>query len=306
MVRGEDALSELLRLLKAAHYRFIAVTPATHAIVFARQPPPQLSLRDIFGWNRPFDRGDISPSLLDLLGAAGALESWQDKLRSKVRVATLGNDLLLHSAFPTDHVNSVFFGPDTYRFVRFLEQQVPRIERAEWLVDMGAGSGAGAIAASRLRGFTGITMVDVNGEALRLARVNAAAAGVQAETTTDDTIPTGADVVIANPPYMIDSTGRSYRDGGGLLGGALALEWVTQALRSVARGGTMLLYAGAAFANGEAPVLREIGKVCSKAAASLELSEIDPDVFGDELSMAGYEQVERIAAIGAVIKTRGE
>jgi hypothetical protein len=36
----------------------------------------------------------------------------------------------------------------------------------------------------------------------------------------------------------------------------------------------------------------------------LDLSEIDPDVFGEELDQPGYGQVERIAAIGAVIKTR--
>ena len=297
----EDALCELLRFLKAAHYRFIAVTPATHAVVAARQPPSQLSLRDVFGWNRPFDANDIPATLLDVLGAARALENHEGKFRSKLRVATLGNDLLLHSAFPTDDVNSVFFGPDTYRFVRFVEQQLPCIDRAEWLVDMGAGSGAGAIAASRTRVFKRTTMVDVNVEALRLGRVNAAAADVSAERVASDALPVGADVIIANPPYMMDRSRRAYRDGGGLLGGALALDWVVQALRSLAPGGTMLLYTGAAYVDGEAPLLREIANACSKAAASLEFSEIDADVFGNELSGPGYEQVERIAAIGAVI-----
>ena len=300
----EGALGELLRLLKARDYRFIAVTPATHATVVARRPPSQPSLRDIFGWNRPFDADDIPEPFLDVLRAAHAVENHQGTLRSKVRVASLGDDLLLHSAFPTDDVSSVFFGPDTYRFVRFLEQQLPRISCAEWLVDMGAGSGAGAIAGSRLHAFERVTLVDVNVEALRLARVNAAAAGVQAEEVACDALPAGADIVIANPPYMMDSSGRAYRDGGALLGGAVALDWVTQALRSLAPEGTMLLYTGAACVDGEAPLLRAMAEACRNAGASLELSEIDPDVFGGELSEPGYEQVERIAAIGAVIKIR--
>ena len=298
----EEALSELLHRLKAEHYRFTAVTPATHATVVARKAPSQLSLRDIFGWNRPFGSADVAAPLLDLLRIARAVEERNGELRSKVRVASLGKDLLLHSAFPTDDVNSVFFGPDTYRFARFLEQQLRSLAKAQWLVDMGAGSGAGAIAAARVRAFQRTTMVDVNAEALRFAGVNAAAAGVRAEAVASNKLPIGAGVVIANPPYMIDRSHRSYRDGGGLLGGALALDWVSQALRSLAPGGAMLLYTGAAYVNGEAPLLVELASACEKAGASLELSEIDPDVFGEELREPGYEQVERISAVGAVIR----
>lgn len=299
----EAALSKLLDYLKAAHYQFIAVTPATHATVLSRQPPSQPTLRDIFGWNRPFDPDDLEAPLLELLRAANAIELRQGKLCSKVRVASLGTDLLLHSAFPTDDVNSVFFGPDTYRFARFIAQQLPDLEKPGWLVDMGAGSGAGAIAASRLRTFTTTTMVDVNVEALRLAAVNAAVAGVRAETLTANTIPSGADVIIANPPYMIDRAGRSYRDGGGLAGGEVALDWTQQALASSSPGGTMLLYTGAAYVDGQAPLVRAIASACEDVGATFEISEIDPDLFGEELDQPGYEQVERIAAVGASITT---
>ena len=135
--------------------------------------------------------------------------------------------------------------------------------------------------------------------------MNAAAARVQAEVVASDAPPIGADVIIANPPYMMHSSGRAYRDGGELLGGALALDWLTQALCSLAPGGTMLLHTGAAYVEGEAPLLTAISRACGTAEAFLELSEIDPDVFGDELVEADYEQVERIAAVGAMIKTSG-
>ncbi len=297
----EEALAELLRYLKAARYQFIAVTPATHAKVVARSLGHPPGLRDIFGWNRPFDQGDVSPELFAFLEAGDALERQDSKLRSKVRVATLGEDLLLHSAFPTDDVDSVFFGPDTYRFARLIEEQLPRLANAGWLVDMGAGSGAGAIAAARLRTFRTTTLVDVNARALRLAAINAAAAGVAVETLCSDSIPHGADLIIANPPYVIDPAGRSYRDGGSLLGGAIALDWTRQTLAHLAPGGAIVLYTGAAYVEGEAPLLAQLASACTASGASLELSEIDPDVFGDELDQPQYARVERIAAVGALI-----
>jgi len=67
----------------------------------------------------------------------------------------------------------VFFGPDSYRFVRFLQQHWPVGVRH--IVDLGAGSGAGGIAAAKLAPGSRVTLVDTNGRALALARVNAAA-----------------------------------------------------------------------------------------------------------------------------------
>ncbi|MDQ3477602.1 MAG: class I SAM-dependent methyltransferase [Pseudomonadota bacterium] len=301
---SEETLQELLSYLKTTRYQFIAVTPATHAQVLTRPAPKPIGLRDIFGWNRWFEQSDVDPSLIALLEDGNVLETRGDgSLRAQVRVASLGDDLLLHSPFPTDAVDSVFFGPDTYRFARFIGEQLPRLASAQWLVDMGAGSGAGAIATASCRSFQKTTLVDVNPSALRLAKINAAAAGVGVETLVSDRIPDGADLVIANPPYMIDSASRSYRDGGDLLGGAVALDWAKQALASLAPGGAMLLYTGAAYVEGEAPLLGELTKVCARAGASLELTEIDPDVFGEELGQPQYERVERIAAVGAVINT---
>lgn len=299
---NEDALTELLRTLKAADYRFVAVTPATHALVVARPLSSPPTLRDIFGWSRMFVEGDIDPELTALMRAANALDRHGGQLKCRFRVASLGGDLFLHSAFPTVATNSVFFGPDTYRFARFVEQQLPGLGDARWLVDMGSGSGAGAIAAARVREFARITMVDVNPAALALATINAQVAGVEAELAQSDAIPSGPDVVIANPPYIIDSTGRSYRDGGALLGGAVAIQWVEQAIANMAPGGSMILYTGAAFADGQAPFLSALEEKCSAVRADLDYVELDPDVFGEELAEPPYANVERIAAIGAVIQ----
>jgi methylase of polypeptide subunit release factors len=304
MVTSQEPLAELLRYLEAANYRFTAVTPATHAKTLARPATGPLELRDIFGWNRAFQPADICPDVLELLRASQVIEERNGMLRSRVRVASLGEDLLLHSAFPTDDAASVFFGPDTYRFVRFLKDQLAHCGDTSWLVDMGAGSGAGAIAAAKVSSFDRVTMIDVNPEALRFAAINAAVAGLRADTLVSTRIPRGAGLVIANPPYMMDPAGRSYRDGGELFGGAVAFDWASQALQLLAPSGMVLLYTGAAYISGEAPLLNQLEIACSHAGASVAIEEIDSDVFGDNLDQPAYARVERIAAVGIVIKTR--
>lgn len=301
---GDEALLQLLRLLKAADYRFTAVTPATHARVLAR-PCERPDLRDVFGWNRPFAPTDVDAPLLACLESGGMLEHDDGALRSKLRVASIGDDLFLHSAFPTDATDAVFFGPDTYRFVCFIREQLPRL-RAEpqWIVDMGAGSGAGAICAAKTIPAARVTAVDLNPEALRLAAINAEAADVAIEVLQASELPQGANLVIANPPYVMDEPGRTYRDGGGLLGGEVALEWTRQALPSLAPRGTMLLYTGAAVADGEAPLVAALQALCASEGADLDIEETDPDVFGEELDQPAYADVERIAVICATIQKR--
>ena len=291
---ADEALLELLRLLKAADYDFMAVTPATHARVLTR-PCEKPGLRDIFGWNRPFHEDDLEGPILECLRESEMLDDAAGKLRSRIRVASLEDKLFLHSSFPTDAPDSVFFGPDTYRFVRAI---LPHLKSAapRWIVDMGAGCGAGAIAAAAFSPDARISAVDTNPLALRFAAVNAEANGATIETVEAGEVPEGADLVIANPPYVMDEARRAYRDGGGLYGGEVALDWVRQALERMAPGGTMLLYTGASVVAGEAPLVAELRRL------GAEIEEIDPDVFGEELDRPAYAEVERIAVILATIR----
>lgn len=298
----DEPLLELLRLLRARKYQFTAVTPTTHARVLARQTTQPPTLRDIFGWNRQFSARDLEPRLLSLLEAADALQEVQGELRTKVRVASLDGSLFLHSSYPTDQPDSVFFGPDTYRFARFVSQQLRLLGAPEWIVDMGAGTGAGGIVAAMLTNAKRITLVDINQAALKLARINAAMSRLEVETLGGDAIPAGPDLVIANPPYMMDASKRAYRDGGALLGGSVAVEWAQQALEVMAPRGVMLLYTGAAYQDGDAPLIDALDRTCADAGAALSVEELDPDVFGDELDNRAYAEVERIAAVGAVIR----
>jgi methylase of polypeptide subunit release factors len=295
MVTEDEGLLELLTQLRCRDYHFMAVTPATHARILARPLQGEPTLRDIFGWNRPFEEHQIEPQLLQLLQRSGSVETAGAQLRSLVRVASLSEGLFLHSSFPTTAADAVFFGPDTYRFVRFVRAQLRTLSPPAWIVDMGAGSGAGAISASK-EVSARLSLVEINPAAARLARINARFAGVAAEVTVDDRIPERCDLVIANPPYMIDPAHRTYRDGGALLGSELAHAWVTQALAALVAGGTVLLYSGFAAVGGKLEAVDRIRALCGNA--EFHVDEIDPDVFGEELERPEYRDVERIAALG--------
>lgn len=299
-----DALLELLAQLQSRNYRFIAVTPGTHERVVARARPLVLTLRDIFGWNRPFKESDIDPELLILLRHARCLEQSDDKFRSRVRVASLCDRLFLHSSFPTRAANSVFFGPDTYRFANFIREEMGGLRPPDSIVDMGAGTGAGGIVAVDQAGGAHLSLVDINPEAARLARINARFAGVAADILVEDRIPSGADLVVANPPYMIDAAHRTYRDGGGFFGGEIAVNWARQALAQLNPGGSLLLYTGAVVIDGGVPLLDALSALADEARAQFTHRELDPDVFGEELDRLEYAEADRIAAIGIGLSKR--
>jgi len=303
VIEGEPLL-ELLRELKTRDYRFAAVTPETHARVLARPLRSAPTLRDIFGWNRHFDDDQIDRKILEMLRSSGAIQEADGRLRSWVRVASLGGELFLHSPFPTTSPDSVFFGPDTQRFVRFVSDEIRSLESPRWMVDMGSGSGAGGILAAKAAGSPRLTLVDVNPLAADFASINCRSADVQADVVVGNDVPHGCEVVIANPPYMIDGAHRLYRDGGGLYGGELAFDWARRSLAALAEGGTLLLYTGAAVIDGKAPLLEKIRGLTEAAEARLQATEIDPDVFGEELGRPEYGNVERIAVYGIKITKR--
>jgi release factor glutamine methyltransferase len=296
------SLVALGRALLAAGYHFVTVTPETHRRVNARAGTrPAASLRDVFGWSRPFDPGLLPPAMIDLLAAADALRIDGARLRSTVRFSSLGGRIFAHSAYPTVEEDAVFFGPDTYRFCGLLARALGPCRR---LVDVGCGSGAGGLFAAG--SASAVVLADVSPKALGFARVNAALAGVAAEVVESDVL-AGVrgtiDRVIANPPYLRDDAGRLYRDGGGAYGEALAVRIVRESLARLAPGGSLVLYTGAAIVDGEDTFLRLAGAACREAGARFTYEELDPDVFGEELGRPAYADVERIAAV-ALVATR--
>lgn len=304
-----EALERLLSELDERGYAFTCVTPETHRRLVARRGAGAAAedLRDVFGWSLPFERALLAGPLLDALEEAGALEAVADgRLRSLVRVSELGGRLFLHSAFPTVESDAVFFGPDTYRFVRFLEAELAGCGPVRHLVDLGAGSGAGGISAAALVEPERTSLADINPAALALARANAAAAGVPVELVEGGLgeVAGPIDLIVANPPFIADPLGRDYRDGGGELGAGLSLQWAREGMARLEPGGMMLLYTGVAILGGEDRLIGALAEAADAAECMLRYQEIDPDIFGEELDQPAYSAAgaERIAAVGAVLR----
>jgi methylase of polypeptide subunit release factors len=295
----------LLTHLRDAGYRFVTPTPETHRRILARPDKRQArDLRDIFGWNLPFAPDLLPPDLVETLDTANLLEPQGALRKSRLRVASLGEHLFLHSAFPTDDPDSVFFGPDSYRFRTFLHEELPRLPPLRRLVDIGTGSGIGALVSSDLLPDARITLTDVNPAALELAAANARFARVEVEMLEGeglDPVEGSVDVIIANPPYIADESARAYRDGGDMHGGRISLDWALAAAKRLDPGGHMLLYTGSAIVSGRDALREAMEDQLPPLGCTLRYRELDPDVFGEELERPAYRDVERIAVVGAVI-----
>jgi len=305
------ALIGLGRILQQRAYRFVAVTPATHDRVLRREAE-STSLESIFGWSRPFEPDEIENCLMELLERADAIEVTSGECKSKVRFATVGDSLFAHSGFPTIEEDSVFFGPDTYRFVRFLRTALADItsRKALRLVDVGAGSGAGGIVAAKaIAASIDLVLADINRNALDFSAINAALNDLPKTRTIFSDVLGGveeaADVIVANPPYLVDEDQRLYRHGGGELGISLALRIAEESMAKLVPGGRLALYSGAPIVNGNDVLLECLRPVLQLYASHFVYEEIDPDVFGEELDKPAYAHVDRIAAVGLTATKQG-
>lgn len=296
-----------MHTLQQREYRFTTITPASHKIVNSRtQNAWAKDLSGILGWSRPFKADILQNDVFDLMMSAELLQAVDKGWRAKLRISSIGDTLFAHSSFPTQASDAVFFGPDTYRFVKELYSTLAvlhaPIKRA---VDIGTGSGAAAILVAAALPEAEVIGVDINPHALDLARVNAAAAGCKNVSfkysnlleQTEGTF----DLIVANPPYLVDVSKRAYRHGDGPLGAQLSLDIVDAAIKRLSPAGSLMLYTGVAIVDGENLFLQQIQDKVKSAGFRYDYVEIDPDIFGEELDTETYAEADRIAAIRLVI-----
>ena len=304
----DERLSILGRHLRKDGYDFITPTPATHARVLARKENSSSILRDVFGWNRPFLPDQLPGQYRAFLGDDDLFEAGE-KFRARVRFTRLDKLLLAHSAYPTVGADAVFFGPDTYRFcqaLRALSEREPHF-RPHSCVDIGAGTGAGGLlSASLFPSLQEIALVDINAQSLPFSRANAALNGIHiARSIRSDILQAWdrpADLIISNPPYLVDSAIRAYRHGGGDWGATLSVRILDQALRHLRTDGHLLLYTGSAIVDGRDKFLEEAEPILRARTVRYRYEQLDPDVFGEELEKAPYDRADRIAIMVLDVK----
>lgn len=310
------SLCALGQWLAEQEYQFICPTPETQARINARCANDEARcLRDVFGWSRPFRESILPRMALEWLREAAALEEADGVLRSRVRYSTIGRRVFVHSAFPTEARDAVFFGPDSYRFIAFVRQmlQYPWPHAVRSLADIGCGSGAGAIAVSDKLDpaeLNRIVLCDINPLALGLASVNTRINDLRG---VDFTLSDGLsatqemfDLIITNPPYMVDRRNRTYCHGGTNWGVEVAMRFLAEALARLAPGGRLALYTGTPIIHGRDLFQLASLPLLESARFKYHYREIDPDVFGEDLSLPEYESVERIAVVGLSVFRPGQ
>lgn len=298
-----DALLVLAQALRQAGYQFTTVTPSTHRRINRRAGNARAQdLRGVFGWSRPFSPDVLPTEMLAMMRSAGVLAGDGDKLRSTVRLSSLDDMLLFHSAWPTHDDDAVFFGPDTYRFVSALRRGLSVLGSGmQRAVDIGCGGGAAALTIARAFPQAKVIGADVNGKALSLAEVNRQLAGADnlrlCQSDLFEDLEGDFDLVVSNPPFVADPDARRYRDGGGERGAALSRRIVEQGIARLRPGGRLMVYTGVALSGARDHFLDSLRPTLESRCASWTYEELDPDIFGGQLSEPGYEDVERIAAV---------
>jgi release factor glutamine methyltransferase len=243
---------------------------------------------------------------------AGVLEIAGPAFCSNVRFSTMEDRMLVHSSFPTEQADAVFLGPDSYRFARLIRHSLGSMDRqgacGPWrILDIGAGTGAGGFQAAELalRSFPLVVLADVNQRALRFCKINAALNGFEnveiIESDLFANIEGNFDLILANPPYLIDPMARIYRHGGGALGFEISLRIAEEGVSHLAPGGRLVLYTGSVIANGVDLFHEALCSRLWRLGVEFEYEEIDPDVFGEELAHSPYDRADRIAVVSVTI-----
>ncbi|WP_347456272.1 class I SAM-dependent methyltransferase [Acinetobacter thermotolerans] len=309
----QQALLYLLTFLKQHNYQFTTITPLSHQRILNRkrhQASQEMTLRDIFGWNLPFQKTDLDSELFAILDQHFLLQKQGEHYSSLVRVSSLEDDLFIHSAFPTVEQDAVFFGPDTYRFAYHLKQYLASQSRPfKRAVELCCGTSAAAVAiAKKFPNYNELIVADLNPKALNYSQMNINFAGLKniypVQSNLFSNIEGKFDLIFVNPPYLIDPQQRHYRHGGHEMDGCdLAFQIIKKGIQRLNSQGHLFLYTGVPIHQSGNRFLQCLEELMAQQKnISWFYEEIDPDIFGEELEQPSYQHIERIALALVKIK----
>jgi len=144
--------------------------------------------------------------------------------------------------------------------------------------------------------------LDINETALRFTQVNASLAGVSSQVRSCRSDLLGGvsgtfDLIISNPPFMIDPCRRTYRDGGGPHGHALPLAILDAAVERLRPGGSLVLFSGTGITADGDPFRAAAARRLAGTDIVWSYREVDPDVYSEELERPEYAHAERFAVM---------
>jgi methylase of polypeptide subunit release factors len=346
------AYQALTQHLAKSNYTFVCPSPETQGRVVKKRGSDASTsdakkATDFFGWSLPCSRyatrccychhvtdltsqtlKSIAPeAILDALLNASIVVADGDKYRSTIRVSNFylptippSNDsttplYYMHSSFPASS-DSVFFGPDTYLFISFLQRATQHLPQApSSIIDVCCGSGAGAIHMARTYPQAKAMGLDLNPRALSLGGVNAQLAGTKVEfhesnlyaAVPEDMKSSGIDLIVSNPPYIASSADGEdlpiYADGGAEFGLDISLRIVEEGMKILSSSGVIIVYTGVAIPvadPGHDAFLERLKKV--EGAEVAEYTILHPDMWPEEIGRGAYADVARIQAVGAVVR----
>lgn len=223
----------------------------------------------------------------------------------------------IHSSFPVSS-DAVFFGPDTYLFVAFLQIiSKHMLQSPTYVVDVCCGSGAGAIHMARTYPRARVFGLDLNPHALSLGSVNARLAEMTVDFQESDlyaAVPEnlksgGIDLIVSNPPYIASSPNGEdlpvYADGGANFGLDISLRIVEEGMKMLSSTGMIVIYTGVAIPVDDPGHDAFLGKLNRVEGAELvEYTILHPDMWPEEIGRGAYADVGRIQAVGAVLQKK--
>lgn len=331
------AFQALTRHLAKSNYVFVCPSPETQGRVVQKRhsnvsTDDAQTASDFFGWNLSCARETLKSMIPDaifeqLCKSSVIVEDNNKMYRSTIRVSNfylqdpLNRDpdttslYYIHSSFPASS-NSVFFGPDTYLFISFL-QTLPRYlpQAPSLAIDVCCGSGAGAIHIARTYPQAKVLGLDLNPQALSLGGVNAQLAGVEvtfSESNLYTSLPEemkgrGVDLIVSNPPYIASSVdGKDlpiYADGGAGFGLDISIRIVEEGIKILSSNGVIVVYTGVAIPTadpGHDAFLEKLKQVEDGELAEYKI--LHPDMWPEEIGKGAYADVCRIQIVGAVLR----
>lgn len=233
-----------------------------------------------------------SKEVFELVKQAGLLVPKRDQadlLEPKIRVSNLypkpkGPNYYVHSPWPTTEVDSVFFGPDSYRYTRYLGTLTKQMPDCRIAIDMCTGAGVGAIHLAREFPEAEVYGLDINPKALHLAGINAAHLCPDVEphklqmlysdayATVRDALLGKVDVITIDPPFIADDN-RTYAQGG-YLGIEFTLDMLRKSHEMLRSGGEAWLHMAAPITFDGRDVFREeLDKLEGWEVAEYEVSK---------------------------------